>query len=163
MKNVEIISELVKNGAVRVNNLKVTNVTVTPFESYVRLGIRIDSEVDGYVADENGVMSLGKTDLIFLSTFAVSSVMRDDDELATIVDHIIANPNAFKLIMQGAKIDIIQQKVAKDDEYINPFASVKTPTKMPNNTVINHIAAIILAPSAKKWVEKIQNSMLGIN
>lgn len=162
MKNAEIISELVKNGAIRVNNLKVANVTVTPFESYVRLGVRIDSEVDGYVADENGVMSLGKTDLIFLSTFAVASVMREDDDLATIVDHIVTNPSAFKLLMQGAKLDIVQQKVAKDDEYINPFASVKTPVKMPHDTIINHIAAIHLAPSAQKWVEKIQDKMLGL-
>ena len=161
--NVEIISELVKKGAVRVDDLKIKNVTVTVFESYTRLGVRIDREVDGYVADaKTGEMTKGKTDLIFLSTYAVGAVMRENDELATIVDHCNLNPQSYKLLLQGAKMSILQQSVKKDDEYVNPFSSKTDSTKMPHDTIIDHCIVLDLATSAHKWVEKIQDKMLGL-
>lgn len=158
-----IVSEMLKNGASRVNDLRVSNVTVTPMESYVRLGVRVDKPVPGYVADATtGEMVKGETDLIFVSTFAICSVLRNDDNTATIVDHLIANPNGLKLILQGAKIDIIQQEVKKDDEYHNPFSNSNDTTKMTHDCIITNVINVKLSAGADKWIDKIKDAMLGL-
>lgn len=163
MEVMNVVSEMLRNGANRINDLRVSNVTVTPMESYVRLSIKVDKPVPGYVADTTtGEMVKGEKDLIFVSTFAICSVLRNDDNTATIVDHLISNPNGLKLILQGAKIDIIQQEIKKDDEYHNPFSSSNDTTKMTHDCIITDVINVKLSASADKWIDKIKDAMLGI-
>lgn len=163
MEVMNVVSEMLKNGANRINGLKVKNVTVTPMENYVRLGIRVDKPVPGFVADEKtGEMIKGETDLIFVSSFAICSTMRSDDNIAPIVDHLVANPNGLKLILQGGTIDIIQEDVKKDDEYHNPFSSSNDTTKITHDCIITNVINVKLSAGADKWIDKIKDVMLGI-
>ena len=54
MDKKQIIADLIKNGAVLVKDIVVKNVTITPMEEYVRLGLTLDQEVDGFVAKDDG-------------------------------------------------------------------------------------------------------------
>ena len=114
MEKKEIINELLKNGAKEVKGLKVRTVTVSVMDNYTRLGLTIDREVDGYVLGEDGkTFERGTTKVIFVSLFAVASVLKENPDVAFAANHLVEHPNAMNVILSGADINIIQEEVAK--------------------------------------------------
>lgn len=80
MEKKEVIAELLKNGATRVNGLKVRNVSVTRCENYVRVGLTLDKSVKGMVTKDNGVThEEGETNVIFVSLYGITSILKDND------------------------------------------------------------------------------------
>ena len=89
MEKKEIIAELLKNGGVQVKDLKVKNVTVTHCENYVRLGLTLNTPVKGMVTKDNGVTyEEGETNVIFVSLYSVTSLLKDNDDAAFAVNHM---------------------------------------------------------------------------
>lgn len=159
----EIVAELLKNGATMVKNLKVKNVTVTPQENYVRLGLTLDKPVKGYVSEDSGnTYDEGEVKVIFVSLYAITALLKDDDNVAFAVNHMIENPNSMSVILSRATIDIIQEKVAKGVEYTNPFSNSKNSTVLDHDTIVSHVIDIKLSDIAIRKVDKIADSLLGI-
>lgn len=159
--NKEIINEMLKNGAKQINNIVVKNVTVKQMDAYTRLGLSLDTEVDGYRADENGEYQEAKTNIIFVSSFAIASVLKDDDNAAFAANHLVNNPDALGIILSRAKITIVQQTVGADEEYVNPFASSGEATVFGHPTIINHVVGIQLSDFGLKKLDRLADLMLG--
>lgn len=162
MDKKEIINGLLSNGAKKVDNLKVKNVTVTVLENYTRLGLTLDKEVDGYVAQPDGTYKKDKTNVIFVSAFAVSSVLKDKDEVAFAANHLVEHPEAMNIILSRATITILQEPVASGTEYRNPWSSnTDNASVFDHDTIINHMIDVNLSEFAIKKLDTLADKMLG--
>lgn len=163
MDRKQVIRQLKSEGAKEVKNLTVKNVTVTIMDEYVRLGLTLDKDVEGMRQDENGEYQEDTTNVIFASTFTIASILKDDEEAAFAANHLVENPKGFAVVLSRASIDILQQKVAKDTEYVNPFASDDSETtSFDHDVVINHISNIKIGKRGHQALEKILDVMLGV-
>lgn len=162
MKKEEVVKALLSAGGKSIKNLAVKNVIVAPQENYVRLGLTLDKEVDSMVTTDNGVTyERGKTKVIFVSLFSVISLLKDNDNAAFAVNHLLEHPNAMNVVLSRAKIDIIQEDVASGQEYKNPWSDNAEATVFDHDTVINHLVNITLSDFAIDKLDKLADSLLG--
>ena len=162
METKEIIAQLVKNGAKRITDVKIKNVTVTPMEEYTRLSFTLDKEVDGFRANENGTYEPAKTKIIFVSAYSIGAILKEDDDAAFAANHLIKHPDALAMILSRATISIVQETVEEGTEYKNPFASdTANTTVFDHNTIINHVTDIKLSDFGIKRLERLADMMLG--
>lgn len=162
MEKREIINGLLKNGAKEVKNLKIKNVTVTILENYTRLGLTLDKPVEGYVANTEGTYDKGETNVIFVSAFAIASVLKDNDDTAFAANHLVEHPEAMNVLLSRATIDIIQEPVASGQEYRNPWSSNEdNSTVFDHDTIINHLTNIKLSDFGMKKLDTLADKMLG--
>lgn len=161
MERNEIISNLLKNGATQVRNLKVKNVTVTLMENYTRLGITLDKPVKGMI-NNDGNWEEGETNVIFVSLYSITSLLKDNDDAAFCVNHLVAHPNAMSVMLSRATIDIIQEPVVAGQEYKNPWSTNAESTVFDHDTIITHVTHVTLSDFAIKQLDKIANSLLGL-
>lgn len=164
MNKKEIIDSLIKNGAIKTTGLSVKNVTVTPFEEHVRIGITVDKDIKAYVQNpDTGIYEEGTSNIVFSSSFALASVIKDMPEAAFAANQIVANPNSLAVILSGAKIDIITEFAASGEEYSNPW-STKTDkvTTFTHDVYINHVVNIELSQFGKDMLKQLALNMMGI-
>lgn len=163
MEKKEIIAKLLKNGGVSVKDLKVKNVTVTHCENYVRLALTLNTPVKGMVTKDNGVTyEEGETNVIFVSLYSVTSLLKDDDDAAFAVNHLVNHPDAMSIVLSRASINIIQEPVEEGQEYRNPWSTNAEATVFDHKTIINHITDIKLSDFAIRKMDRLADSLLGI-
>ena len=160
MERKEIIANLIKDGGKKVTDIVVCNVTVTTLDEYTRLGLTLNQEVDGFIAQEDGTYEKGKVKVIFASTYAISSLLKDNDDAAFAANYLVLHPNAFSLVLSRAKIDIIQERVEKDAEYKNPFAEDAEVITFDHDVIINHIVSIKFSDFGLKSLDRLAEKML---
>lgn len=163
MEKKEIIAELLKNGGKSVKDLKVKNVTVTRCENYVRLGITLDKPVTGMVTKDNGVTyEEGETNVIFVSLYSITSLLKDDDDAAFATNHLVEHPDSMSIVLSRATIDIIQETVEAGAEYKNPWSNNAEATVFDHKTVITHVVNVTLSDFAIRKLDRLADSLLGI-
>lgn len=162
METKEIIAQLIKEGAKQVKDVKIKNVTVTPMDEYVRLGITIDKEVDGFRANDNGTYEPTKTKVIFVSAFTIAALLKENDDAAFAANHLLKHPDAMGMILSRAKITVIQQSVEEGAEYKNPFAGEDAQAVVFDHaTIINHITDLELSDFGRTCLDRLADKMLG--
>lgn len=162
MEKKEVISELLKKGGTFVKDVKVKNVTVTPCENYIRVGLTLDKPVKGMVTEDGVTYTKGETNVIFVSLFAITALLKDDDNAAFAANHISANPESLCVILSRASINLIQEDVAAQEEYRNPWSTNAEATVFDHDMVINHVTDIKLSEFGIRKLDKIADSLLGI-
>lgn len=161
MDKKEVVKKLIEAGGESVKNLKVKNVTVTPCENYVRLGIILDKPVKGMVTEDNVTYTEGEVNVIFVSMFSIASILKDNDDVAFAVNYLLKNPESMSVVLSRATIDIIQEHVAKGIEYKNPWSDSSDSTIFEHATIINHVTDIKLSDFAIRKVDKLADHLLG--
>lgn len=163
MERKEIISNLIKSGAKEVRDLVIKNVTVTPQQEYVRLGITLDTPVDGYQQNKDTrEYEAAKVLVIFVSAFSIASLLKDDDNAAFAANHLLTHPEGLGIILSRAKINILQEYVVSGTEYRNPFASEDSKTTVfDHDTIINHVTSIKLSEFGLNRLDKLADKMMG--
>lgn len=161
MNIIEIIAQLIKKGAKEVKNVTIKNVTVTPMNEYVRLGLTLDKEVDGYKVEDDGTYTPSKVKVIFVSAFTIAALLKEDDNAAFAANHLLKHPDALAMIMSRAQINILQQPVKADEEYKNPFNDNADATAFDHDVIINHITDIKLSDFGIKRLDRLADMMLG--
>lgn len=163
MEKKEIIAELLKNGGKSVKDLKVKNVNVTRCENYVRLGITLDKPVKGTVTKDNGVTyEEGETNVIFVSLYSITSLLKDNDDAAFAANHLVEHPEAMSVILCRASLNIIQETVEAGTEYKNPWSTKAEATVFDHKTIITHVTDVTLSDFAMRKLDKIADNLLGI-
>lgn len=161
MTNQEIINHLKKSGCEEVKNLTIRSVTVTPKENVTQIGLNVDKEVNAYLIDkETGEIVLSTSSVIFTNTYQLGGVLRDNEEASFAVNYMIEHPKSFEAIMSKAKIDILQQKVKAEEEYVNPFSSNPTPITFDHDIVINYITNVEIGKLGLKGLDKLFDKIL---
>ena len=159
----DAVSTLLKQGAKRVENIVINNVNVVPTDEYVRVALTLDKPVAGYVKNDNEVFERGETNVIFVSLFSITSLLKESDEVAFAVNEIIANPKSLQVILSRAKVTVLQEDVVAGQVRTNPFTG-KEDEKVPDHdTIYNHITDVKFAKMGEVALEKMLNKMLGIS
>ena len=161
MEKKEVIANLLKNGAVEIKNLKVKNVTPTDMGNYVRLGITLDKPVKGMISKDNGVTyTEGETNVIFVSLYSIASILKDNDDVAFAVNHLVEHPKAMSVVLSRATITILQETVEATTEYKNPWSENAEATVFDHKTIINHVINISLSDFAIRKIDKLADSLM---
>lgn len=121
----------------------------------------MDKPVKGYVSDD-GNYTLGETKFIYVSLFSVAAVLRDNEDASFAVNNIIKKPSSAEVLLNGARVDIIQQPVKAGEEYTNPWSENDTVQVFDHDTLINHVTSITFSQRAIGLLGKLAESMLGI-
>ena len=162
MEKKEIIAELLKNGGKSVKDLKVKNVTVTRCENYVRLGITLDKPVAGMVTKDSVTYEEGETNVIFVSLYSITSLLKDDDNAAFAANHLVEHPDSMSIVLSRATLNIIQETVEAGAEYKNPWSNNAEATIFDHKTIITHVTDITLSDFAIRKLDRLADSLLGI-
>ena len=162
MEKKEIIAELLKNGGKSVKDLKVKNVTVTRCENYVRLGITLDKPVAGIVTKDNVTYEEGETNVIFVSLYSITSLLKDDDNAAFAANHLVEHPDSMSIVLSRATLNIIQETVEAGTEYKNPWSTSTEATVFDHKTIITHVTDVKLSEFAIRKLDRLADSLLGI-
>lgn len=162
MEKKQVIDQLLKQGSKKVSNLTVKNVTITPQQEYTRLALTLDKSVRGYHDDGSGKYEEGEVNVIFVSAFSVGSILKDDEEAAFAVNHLLTHPEGLGIILSRAKIDIIQEEVPAGTEYKNPFASDESKTTVfDHNSIVNHLINIEISDFGKTRLDRLADKLMG--
>ena len=162
MEKKNVVEQLLKQGSQLVKNLTVKNVTVTLKENYIRLCLTLDKPVKGYIADDKGNYTLGETKFIYVSLFSIAAILRDNDEASFAVNHIIKKPSSVEVLLNGARVDIIQQSVKAGKEYVNPWSETAAPVVFDHDTLMNHVVNITFNQRSINLLGNLAKSILGI-
>lgn len=160
----DICNELVANGAKRIKGLVVKSVKVTEQDTYVMVSLTLDKQVEGYRADEEtGIFEKGMTNIIFSSSYSLAAVIKNNEEIAFAANSLVDNPKGFEVALSGATIDIIQQPVAADEMYKNPFSTKDSDgVAFGHDTIINHVVNIVPSKVAMRRLDALALSLLGL-
>lgn len=160
----DICNEIVANGGTRIRNLKVRSCKITEQDNYTMVSLTLERKVRGYRADETtGIFEEGDTNVIFTSSYSLASVLKNNEDLAFCANSLVENPRGFEVVMSGATIDVIQQPVAADELYKNPFSTNATEgVALGHDTIINHIVDIKPSNRALSVLDRMALAMLGI-
>lgn len=161
--NKQVVAELLAKGCAKITNLRVRSSIVTPKDNYVMVSLSLEHGIPGYVSDADGVFTKGETATVFASSYSIASVLKDSDETAWAANQLIQNPKGLEVILAGSKIDIVQEEVAADEIYKNPFASSDSEgSALGHDTIINHVVKIEICPKAKQMLNMLAMNMMGI-
>lgn len=161
--NKQVVAELLAKGCAKITNLRVRSSIVTPKDHYVMVSLSLERGIPGYISDTDGVFAKGETATVFASSYSIASVLKDSDETAWAANQLIQNPKGLEVILAGSKIDIVQEEVAADELYKNPFASSDSEgAALGHDTIINHIVKIEICPKAKQMLNMLAMNMMGI-
>lgn len=161
--NKQVVAELLAKGCNKITSLRVRSSIVTPKDNYVMVSLSLERGIPGYVSDADGVFTKGETATVFASSYSIASVLKDSDETAWAANQLIQNPKGLEVILAGSKIDIVQEEVAADEIYKNPFASSDSEgAALGHDTIINHIVKIEICPKAKQMLNMLAMNMMGI-
>ena len=158
----EAVSTLLKNGAKRVDNLVVNNVTVTECDSYTRIALTLDKAVEGYVRNDDGSYTKGETNVIFVSLYSIASVLRENEELAVVVNNVITNPASLQVLLSHAKIGVIQEPVVAGEVRTNPFTEKEDEHAIDHDAIFNHVIDVKISKIGEMGLMKMIDKMLGI-
>lgn len=157
----EIKTAIIKEGGKEFKNLTVKNINVDFKDNYVRLGLTLDKEVPAMLANEDGAYELGSSKVIFTSTFTVAALLQENARTAFIgtklrkTDDPEMVQNVAEIFLSHANIDVIQETVAAETDYINPYSSKEEPVQYDHETIITHVTRIELSDVAKEYIKDI--------
>ena len=77
----------------------------------------------------------GTNNFVVLSNFAFIGMLRQIPELKFLVDIVQADVMVLPRLLNQATINIICERVKKDEEYSDPFSSTDVTTTVPNDSV----------------------------
>lgn len=158
-----VIKNLLANkDNVEVKGVKVINAKVAKQDNYVRVSATLDKEVDGYLAQEDGTYTLGKTNVIFFSMFSVTAQLKQSEDTAFCADYLLEHPEALRVLMSYATITIIQEKVKSGTEYKNPFSEDAKSQTFDHDSIINHLCRVEFTERAMEKLDKISDKLLGL-
>jgi len=162
MNKKEICDQLLKEGCEKINDIYVRSIVVTPQSEYTRLGLSIDKSIPQYKEVEKGVFELKEGNTVFVSAFSIGSLLKDNMRAAFAVNYLNAHPDAYNVILSGAKISVIQEKVAAETMYKNPFSGEDAKiSKMKYDTIVNHVVSVELSEFALENLKEIAKKMMG--
>lgn len=161
--NKQVVAELLAKGCNKIAGIRVRSSIVTPKDNYVMVSLSLERGIPGYVSDGEGVFTKGEIATVFASSYSIASVLKDNDETAWAANQLIQNPKGLEVILAGAKVDLVQEEVAADEIYKNPFSSSDVDGQsLGHDTIINHVVKIEICQKAKQMLNMLAMNMMGI-
>ena len=155
------VAALRKSGATS-ETVTIMNVTVKDCNTWTRVTLTLNREVDGAVCDQDGNWSLGKTRIISMSLYSILDLFKNTKDTLAVASHVANHPTALQVILVGAKTELLQQEVKANETYINVFTGEEVEHDYDHDSIFNHLVSIELSDKGRSGVEKIEDKLLGI-
>lgn len=162
----EICQEAVKNGGKIVKSVKIEDAVVSIDDAAedkpAQVTIKFEEPcVKAFVANEDGVFEEKVVDYIVVRTYAISGLFKKARK-GYLGRYIVRKPTALELLLPGAEVDILQQPLAANTWYYNPFSTKETTTarRYATDRIINNIVGIVFDAQGKRQIEKIEDKLL---
>ncbi len=159
------IKQLLNNGAKLIKNVKLKDVTYSDNDGKIIVKFVLVEPIRDYVLCEDGVnYKIGKTDTIYLSIYAFLETLLANGGFRGLVSILEKCPvRVLNKIFKDATIDIVQQEVFKEEEYINPFLEnyKQNIIILDRNFIVNHCVKFNLSEKGKKIDDKIVDVIFG--
>lgn len=162
----EICQEAVKNGGKIVKSVKIEDAVVsiddTAEDKPAQVTIKFEEPcVKAFVANEDGVFEEKVVDYIVVRTYAISGLFKKARK-GYLGRYIVRKPTALELLLPGAEVDILQQPLAANHWYYNPFSTKETTTarRYATDRIINNVVGIVFDAQGKRQIEKIEDKLL---
>lgn len=161
MKDIKkVVAQLQKEGAERVNNVVVKNVTIKDINDFTRVILTLNKEVPQMVKQDNGDYVEGTHSVVFASVYSIGAVLSNNEDIAFAKNLIMTSPELLTMILSYAEIDVVLEHVPKDTEYINPFSSKTEGKPVAHDSIYTHVIDIRLGKKGAKIVEMLESKML---
>lgn len=163
MQNVqEVVRTLLKNGAKRIDNAVVKTVSINRQENYDRVALTLAKPVTGYTLNKETGEYEKSDDVrtIFVSSFSIGAILADNEDSAFAKRFLMEKPQMLELVLSYAKVDILQESVEANTDYVNPFSSSTEGRMIDHDTIINHIVAIELGKRGLRFLAKLEDKMV---
>ena len=163
MTHKEVVDSLLKAGATLTKDVKVIGVKVAGMDTYVRVSLTLNKEVEGYVANEDGTYSPGKTNVIFVSLYSITAVLKNSEEAAFAVNHILEHTKSIEVFLSHATIDVLQEHVKEGTDYVNPWSTKEDATikHVEHDSVYNHVITINVSERGSMMLDRLALAMMG--
>jgi len=159
-----IIKKLLADGAKRITSVQIKNVNFTELDNYTRISFTLTSKIPGYESKDDGATyEKSMVSTVYTSLYAIIGAMKEDEDLAWMGNTLLEKPEALNMILNGAKIDILQQEFAAGGDIVNPF-STRDDSDVRNYdhaTIINNIVQFKLSTVGQKWADRLGDKLLG--
>lgn len=162
----EICQEAVKNGGKIVKSVKIEDAVVSIDDAAedkpAQVTIKFEEPcVKAFVANEDGVFKEKVVDYIVVRTYAISGLFKKARK-GYLGRYIVRKPTALELLLPGAEVDILQQPLAANHWYYNPFSTKETTTarRYATDRIINNVVGIVFDAQGKRQIEKIEDKLL---
>lgn len=167
METKEIVAKIVKNGGKEFKGIKVLSVNITPSETVeglFRISLNTSKQLPFLQTLDDGTQKDTKSNIIISSNYAIIGILRNDEFAAPVIGELQINPKALEVILANATIDVVQEEVEPNKDYVNPFTTRddSTPTQFEHKVRINHIVSIALSESAKVKLDRLSDKVLGL-
>ena len=142
----QIVKDLIKNGAKFHKGLTVKNVNFEIMPDHTRFALTLNEYVPAYLT-VNDERTLDISNVIFVSAYQLIAILKNDETTARISNKLLAKPELLANIMNYAKIDIVQEHISANTEYISPFTTQLAPEAKvyDHDIIINNVTNITLS------------------
>lgn len=148
-----IANKIVADGNGKIfNNLKIINCNITCMSAVNEQLIPVYSfTVDRPVLDtekqEDGTYRIVARKVINnISAINVGYALKKDDITALYAEKAMKEPEVFKKLVIGAKLDIVQEYVIQGQDYINPFGNTEKISDVKHDDLYNTVLNIKFDP-----------------
>lgn len=152
----------------KITGLKVKNVKLKAMDNYVRASLSLMSKVPGFipVRDEDGELTgdfkQGLTNIIYTSSFAISGLLKNNEDFAWLGDYVVDHPECIGILLSMSNVNVIQQFISKDTDYVNPFTTKEDiePIQFEHDTIIYHVIDIDFGKPGKLFADKLMDKFI---
>ena len=136
----------------RINHIKNCTIKEVSYTDNI-VNITLTNPIKGYVSTANGVLhSIGILETISMPLYCVFSAFKNDEDWCWLGNPIFLYPFILNRVLKGATIDIIQQYIFKDEEFVNPLNEAQVYNQ---DTIINSLTKVTLAKDGEDEADTI--------
>lgn len=160
----QVVKRLLQNGCKRINSCRIKNVNFTEKDNYTMVSFTLSNSIRGYVSNDGGTTyTLGMTNTIFTSLYAIVGALKEDEELSWMGNALVENPQVLNLILNGSTVDIIQQEISAGTEFTNPFSTSSDADVQvyDHDIILNHCIKFKLGKTGEKMADKLADKLMG--
>lgn len=141
----------------RINHIKNCTIKEVSYTDNV-VNITLTNPIKGYVSTANGVAhSIGIMETISMPLYYIVIAFKKDEDWGWLGNTILSSPFILNRVLKGATIDIIQQYIFKDEEFVNPLNETRVYNQ---DTIINSLTKVTLAKRGEDEADKIAELLL---
>lgn len=151
----QIVKDLIKSGAKFHKGITVKNVNYEVMADHTRFALTLNEYVPAYLTIEDE-RKLDVSNVIFVSAYQLIAILKNDETTARISNKLLAKPELLANVINYAKIDVVQEHVNANTEYISPFTTQVNPEpKMyDHNIIINNVVNIVLSEFVQNTLQE---------
>ena len=163
------VKALIKKRAEYIKNCKIKNVeySITDDEGIV-VSFTLATPIEYIHNDGEYRFLMGKTDIVKASIYSIAEALQEDEEFCWLGGTILEDFQIIKKVLKGATVNILQQNIAEEENYVPLFNTSDSNNKIDavymidSYVPVNHCVKFMLSKEGEEVANKVAEIQLGI-